>query len=98
VRQWHWITPGATLGVLGWVLASVGFRMYLHFFNSYSVTYGSLGAVVILLMWFYITGLMLLLGAEFNSQLEAAAVEARLAREKAEGKPPEEVQRVAPAA
>jgi membrane protein len=98
VRQWHWITPGATLGVLGWVLASLGFRMYLHFFNSYSVTYGSLGAVVILLMWFYITGLMLLLGAEFNSQLEAAAVEARLAREQAEGKPPQEVQRIAPAA
>jgi membrane protein len=98
VRQWHWITPGAMLGIVGWLLASLGFRMYLHFFNSYSVTYGSLGAVVILLMWFYITGLMLLLGAEFNSELEAAAVEARLAREKAEAKPPEEVQRIAPAA
>jgi membrane protein len=98
VRQWHWITPGAALGILGWLLASFGFRMYLHFFNSYSVTYGSLGAVVILLMWFYITGLMLLLGAEFNSELEAAAVEARLAREKAEQKPPEESQRIAPAA
>jgi membrane protein len=98
VRQWHWITPGAALGILGWLLASLGFRMYLHFFNSYSVTYGSLGAVVILLMWFYITGLMLLLGAEFNSELEAAAVEARLAREKAEGKPPEAAPQIAPAA
>jgi membrane protein len=86
IRQWHWITPGAMLGILGWLAASLGFRLYLHFFNSYSVTYGSLGAVIILLMWFYITGLMLLLGAEFNSELEAAAVEARLAREKAEGK------------
>ena len=98
IRQWHWITPGATLGILGWLLASLGFRTYLHFFNSYSVTYGSLGAVIILLMWFYITGLMLLLGAEFNSELEAAAVEARLAREKAEGKPAEDVRRIAPAA
>ncbi|UWZ83485.1 YihY/virulence factor BrkB family protein [Occallatibacter riparius] len=98
VRQWHWITPGAMLGIVGWLLASLGFRMYLHFFDSYSVTYGSLGAVVILLMWFYITGLMLLLGAEFNSELEAAAVEARLAREKAETKPAEEVQRITPAA
>ena len=97
-RQWHWITPGAALGIVGWLLASFGFRTYLYFFDSYSVTYGSLGAVVILLMWFYITGLMLLLGAEFNSELEAAAVEARLAREKAEAKLPEEVQRIAPAA
>jgi membrane protein len=98
VRQWHWITPGATLGIVGWLLASLGFRTYLHFFNSYSVTYGSLGAVVILLMWFYITGLMLLLGAEFNAELEAAAMEARLAREKEEGKVPEELSRIPPAA
>jgi membrane protein len=98
VRQWHWITPGAALGIVGWLLTSFGFRTYLHFFDSYSVTYGSLGAVVILLMWFYITGLMLLLGAEFNSELEAAAVEARLAREKAEGKRPEEAHQGAPAA
>jgi membrane protein len=97
-RQWHWITPGATLGIVGWLLASLGFRMYLHFFNSYSVTYGSLGAVVILLMWFYITGLMLLVGAEFNSELEAAAMEKKLARDKAEGKIPEEVKNITPAA
>lgn len=97
-RQWHWITPGAALGVVGWLLASLGFRMYLHFFDSYTVTYGGLGAVVVLLMWFYITGLLLLIGAEFNSELEAAAVEARLAREKAEGKRQDEPQRIAPAA
>ncbi|HEY3706215.1 MAG TPA: YihY/virulence factor BrkB family protein [Terracidiphilus sp.] len=97
-RQWHWITPGAALGVVGWLLASLGFRIYLHFFDSYTVTYGSLGTVVVLLMWFYITGLMLLLGAEFNSELEAAAMEARLAREQAEGKAPEDVGLIAPAA
>ncbi len=56
-------------------LASLGLRLYLHFFNSYTVTYGSLGAVIILLMWFYITGLMILLGAEVNSEIEAAAAE-----------------------
>jgi len=76
--QWHWITPGAVIGIVGWLLASLGFRLYLHYFNSYSVTYGSLGAVLILLMWFYITGLMLLLGAEVNSQIEAAAAERSL--------------------
>jgi membrane protein len=80
-RQWHWITPGVTLGIGGWLLASLGFRLYLHFLNTYSVTYGSLGAVIILMIWFYITGLMLLVGAEINSELEATAVEAKMRRE-----------------
>ena len=79
-RRWHWLTPGATIGIFGWLLASLGLRIYLHFFNSYTVTYGSLGAVIILLLWFYITGLMLLLGAEINGQIEAAAA-ARLLRQ-----------------
>ena len=74
-RRWHWLTPGATVGIAGWLLASFGLRAYLHFFNSFTVTYGSLGAVIILLTWFYITGLMLLLGAEINGQIEAAAAE-----------------------
>jgi len=79
-RQWRWLTPGSATGLAGWLAASVGFRIYLHFFNTYTVTYGSLGAVIILLMWFYITGLLLLLGAEIDSQIEAAAVEARFER------------------
>jgi len=80
-RRWHWLTPGGTVGIAGWLLASLGLRVYLHFFNNYTVTYGSLGAVIILLTWFYITGLMLLLGAEINSQTEAAAAERRLQQE-----------------
>ena len=63
------------MGIAGWLLASFGLRLYLHFFDNYSVTYGSLGAVIILLTWFYLTGLMLLVGAEINSQTEAAAAE-----------------------
>jgi membrane protein len=74
-RRWHWLTPGTGIGIFGWLLISLGLRIYLHYFNSYSVAYGSLGAVVILLTWFYITGLMLLLGAEINSEIEAAAAE-----------------------
>ena len=76
-RCWHWLTPGGAVGILAWLFASLGFRVYLHYFDSYSVTYGSLGAVIILLMWFYITGLMLLVGAEFNSEIEAAAASQR---------------------
>jgi membrane protein len=72
-RRWHWLTPGGAFGILGWLIASLGLRIYLHFFNSYSMTYGSLGAVIILLTWFYITGLMLLVGAEINSEIELAA-------------------------
>jgi membrane protein len=77
-RRWHWFTVGGAVGIAGWLLASLGLRLYLHFFNNYSVTYGSLGAVIILLTWFYISGLMILLGAEINGQIEAAAAEKRL--------------------
>ncbi|WP_263377948.1 YihY/virulence factor BrkB family protein [Granulicella paludicola] len=77
-KCWQWLTPGAMLGLLGWVGASLGLKAYLHFFNSYSVTYGSLGAVIVLLTWFYISGLMLLVGAEINSEIQAAVVERQL--------------------
>jgi len=77
-KRWRYFTPGAAIGIVGWILSSLALRVYLFYFNSYSVTYGSLGAVIILLTWFYITGLMLLLGAELNSEIEAAAAEKRL--------------------
>ncbi|HEY1579753.1 MAG TPA: YihY/virulence factor BrkB family protein [Terracidiphilus sp.] len=87
--RWRWITPGSAIGIIGWLLASLGFRVYLHYFNTYSATYGSMGAVIILLMWFYITGLMLLLGAEVNSQIEATAAERKLAEQQV---PPDSAQ------
>jgi membrane protein len=74
-RYWHWLTPGGAIAIVAWLLGSLGLRLYLDYFNSFSVTYGSLGAVIILLTWFYITGLMLLVGAEVNSEIEAAAAE-----------------------
>ncbi len=77
-KRWHWFTPGAAFGILGWLIASIALRVYLHFFDNYSVTYGSLGAVIILLTWFYITGLMLLSGAEVNSEIAAAVAEKNL--------------------
>jgi len=77
-KRWHWLTPGAAIGIVGWLVASIGLRVYLYYFNSFSVTYGSLGAVIILLIWFYITGLMLLLGAEVNSEIAAAVAEKQL--------------------
>lgn len=72
-RHWEWLAPGAVAGMILWIAASVGFRVYLHYFNSYTATYGAFGAVMILLLWFYVTGMMLLLGAEVNAEIENAA-------------------------
>ena len=69
-RRWYWVTPGAVVGVTLWLIASFGFRIYLHFFNSYSATYGSLGAAVILMLWLYITGDAILIGGEVNWVIE----------------------------
>ena len=74
-QHWYWLTPGSVLGVLFWAGASVVLRLYLHFFNSYSKTYGSLGAVIILMLWFYVTGLAFLLGSQINATIEHAAAE-----------------------
>jgi membrane protein len=72
-RRWHWFTPGAAFGASIWLGASFGFRIYLHFFNNYGISYGSLGAVMILLIWLYLSGLACLIGAEINAEIEHAA-------------------------
>jgi membrane protein len=72
-REWRWITPGSVVAVMVWLLVSFAFRAYLHFFNSYSATYGSLGALIILMLWFYLTGIAILVGGEINSELDNAA-------------------------
>jgi membrane protein len=73
-RQWHWITPGSIFGEILWLAASAGLRIYLHFFNTYTATYGSLAAMMILLVWLYITGLAFLIGGEINAQIERTAM------------------------
>ena len=83
-RRWRWFTPGTVIGMTGWIIASLGLRIYLHFFNNYSVTYGSLGAVIILLTWFYITGFLLLVGAEIDSEIQASAAECEIQKQKCE--------------
>lgn len=74
-QKWQWLTPGAAIGVALWLVISVGFRVYLQFFDSYSKTYGSLGAVIILMLWLYFTGAAVLIGGEINSEIENAAKE-----------------------
>jgi len=63
----RWITPGAFVALGLWLAVSFGFRAYLGFFDSYSVTYGSLGALIVLMLWFYLTGVAILIGGEVNS-------------------------------
>jgi membrane protein len=88
-QDWKWITPGAVIGVALWLLISFAFKAYLSFFNSYSATYGSLGAVIILMLWFYFTGAAILIGGEINSEIENAMAKqgAPDAKEKGEKNP-----------
>jgi membrane protein len=65
----HWVTPGGVAGVALWLLACFGLRVYLAYFRTYTTTYGSLGAVILLLVWFYLTGFAILLGGEINSEI-----------------------------
>jgi len=72
-QDWKWVTPGAVVAVTLWLLVSFGFRLYLQYFDSYSNTYGSLGAVIVLMLWFYLTGAAILIGGEVNSNVEDVA-------------------------
>jgi membrane protein len=69
-RRLRWVTPGGVLAVLVWLLASLGFALYVANFGSYDKTYGSLGGVVIFLVWLWLSNVAVLLGAEFDAELE----------------------------
>lgn len=68
--RWRWVTPGAVLATFLWITASALFSWYVSKFGNYNEMYGSIGAVVLLLLWFYLTAYVFLLGAEFDAELE----------------------------
>nr|MDP9412987.1 YihY/virulence factor BrkB family protein [Pseudomonadota bacterium] len=68
--RWAWLTPGSALAAVSWVLLTLAFGIYVANFGNYDATYGSLGAVVVLLTWMYLSSYILLFGAELNSELE----------------------------
>jgi membrane protein len=68
-QPFRWITPGGFIGIALWVLASIGFSIYVSNFGSYNKTYGSIGTVIILLLYLYISSLAILFGAELNATL-----------------------------
>jgi membrane protein len=67
---WAWVTPGSAVATLVWLVASVGFGLYVSHFGNYNATYGSLGGVVVFLTWLYLTAYIVLMGGELNSELE----------------------------
>lgn len=68
--KWTWLTPGSVLFAIGWVVLTLGFGFYVSHFGKYNVTYGSLGGVIVLVTWLYLSSFILLFGAEFNSEIE----------------------------
>ena len=84
-QRWVWLTPGAVLAAVLWLLASLGFKYYVAAWGRYTETYGLLGAVMILLLWFYLSGLAILLGAEVNAALEHASSRGKNFGEKVPG-------------
>jgi membrane protein len=84
-QDWVFLTPGAVVAVVLWAIASLGFRYYITSFGNYTETYGAIAGVVILLLWFYISGIALLVGAELNAEIEHASPHAKAPGEKVPG-------------
>jgi membrane protein len=72
--RWTWLTPGSLLATGLWLLVSFGFRLYVQNFADYAAVYGAIGGVIVLMLWFYLSGFALLVGAELNAEIEKVAV------------------------
>ena len=84
-QHWWWVTPGSAVALALWMALSFGLRLYVSHFANYSATYGSIGGVILLILWLYLSGVVLLLGAEINSEIEHAAAERGALTAKAAG-------------
>jgi membrane protein len=72
-QDWVWLTPGSLMATILWVIASVGLKVYYTLQPNANATYGAIGGVMVLMLWFYVSGLALLIGAELNSEIEHAS-------------------------
>jgi len=72
-QEWKWLTPGSIFSVLAIIGLSLAFSYYVENFGSYNKTYGSIGAVIVLLLWMYLAGFLILVGGEINSEIEHAS-------------------------
>jgi membrane protein len=73
VQEWVWITPGSLMATTLWLAISLGFKFYVSHFTSYNATYGAIGGVIVLMLWFYLSALAVLVGAELNAEIEHAS-------------------------
>ena len=84
-QDWVWLTPGSLAATLLWLLFSLGFRIYVVNFANYNETYGTIGGIIVLLLWFYASGVAILIGAELNSEIEHASPYGKAPGEKVPG-------------
>ena len=72
-QDWVWLTPGSLVATLGWILVSLGLKIYYQLVPNANASYGAIGGAMVLLLWFYVSGIALLIGAELNSEIEHAS-------------------------
>jgi membrane protein len=72
-QQWQWLAPGSLFAVILWTILSLGFSYYVNNFGSYDKTYGSIGAIIVMLTWMYASGFVILVGGEINAEIEHAS-------------------------
>jgi membrane protein len=79
-RRFRWVTPGSAFALIAWLAVSYGLKLYVQHLGNYNATYGPIGGVILLLLWLYVSGLVLLVGAEIDSEIEAAMREREAGR------------------
>jgi membrane protein len=84
-QDFVWLTPGSVLATLLWLVGSLAFRLYVVNFGSYTESYGAVGGVMVLLLWLYLSGLVIIIGAEMNAEIEHASPHGKEAAEKVPG-------------
>jgi membrane protein len=73
--EWVWLTPGSVLATVLWLIVSFGFKVYVQTFGDYSAVYGAIAGVIVMMLWLYLSGFALLVGAELNSEIDHALPE-----------------------
>jgi membrane protein len=84
-QEWRWTIPGSIFGTILWLVTSLAFKVYVARFANYNETYGAIGGVVVLMLWFYLSGLAILVGAEMNAEIEHASPEGKNPGERVKG-------------
>ena len=90
-QKWKWLLPGSIVAAVIWVAVSVLFKIYVRHFSHFGLLYGSLGTLIILMFWFYLSGIAILVGGELNATLEDAAAKRSVpgAKRRGQGSPAE---------